>query len=119
MDRPILAITMGDPASIGPEITVKALAQPQIYQICRPLVVGDACMLERALRITGLEDIRIHAVAAPAEAEFIPGTIDVLDMRLVDAATLPIGQVSAAAPGIIFPDTPRCTRPIPTRRSTR
>ena len=97
MDRPILAITMGDPASIGPEITVKALAQPQIYQICRPLVVGDACMLERALRITGLEDIRIHAVAAPAEAEFIPGTIDVLDMRLVDAATLPIGQVSAAA----------------------
>ena len=97
MDRPILAITMGDPASIGPEITVKALAQPQIYQICRPLVVGDACMLERALRITGLEDIRIHAVAAPADAEFIPGTIDVLDMRLVDAATLPIGQVSAAA----------------------
>ena len=97
MERPILAITMGDPASIGPEITVKALSQPEIHQICRPLVVGDACMLERALRVTGREDIRIHAVATPAEAEYIPGTIDVLDMRLVDATTLPIGQVSAAA----------------------
>ena len=97
MKKPILAITMGDPASIGPEITVTALSQPEIYQICRPLVVGDACMLERARRVTGREDIRIHAVTAPAEAEFIPGTIDVLDMRLVDAATLPIGQVSAAA----------------------
>ena len=97
MEKPILAITMGDPASIGPEITVKALAQPKIYQICRPLVVGDACMLERALCITRQESIRIHAIAAPAEANFIPGTIDVLDMRLVDAVTLPIGRVSAAA----------------------
>ena len=64
MERPILAITMGDPASIGPEITVKALARQEIYQICRPLVVGDACMLERARRVTGLEDIRVHRVTA-------------------------------------------------------
>lgn len=97
MEKPILAITMGDPASIGPEITVKALAQPEIYRICRPLVVGDACMMERARRVTGLEDIHIRTVATPEEAEFIPGVIDVLDMGLVDAATLPIGRVSAAA----------------------
>ena len=97
MERPILAITMGDPASIGPEITVKALAQPGIYEFCRPLVVGDACMLRRARRVTGLEDVRIHEVAAPAEAEFTPGTIDVMDMGLVDAEALPIGRVSAAA----------------------
>lgn len=97
MERPILAITMGDPASIGPEITVKALARQEIYQICRPLVVGDACMLERARRVTGLEDIRVHRVTASAEAEYAPGTIDVLDMRLVDAEALPVGRVSAAA----------------------
>lgn len=97
MERPILAITMGDPASIGPEITVKALARQEIYQICRPLVVGDACMLERARRVTGLEDIRVHRVTASTEAEYAPGTIDVLDMRLVDAEALPVGRVSAAA----------------------
>ena len=45
--QPILGITMGDPASIGPEITVKALARPEVYEACRPLVVGDAAMLER------------------------------------------------------------------------
>lgn len=97
MERPILAITMGDPASIGPEITVKALAREEIYQICRPLVVGDACMLERARRVTRLEDIRVHRVTASTEAEYAPGTIDVLDMRLVDAEALPVGRVSAAA----------------------
>ncbi|MBQ6121072.1 MAG: 4-hydroxythreonine-4-phosphate dehydrogenase PdxA [Clostridia bacterium] len=88
---------MGDPASIGPEITVKALARQEIYQICRPLVVGDACMLERARRVTRLEDIRVHRVTASTEAEYAPGTIDVLDMRLVDAEALPVGRVSAAA----------------------
>ena len=97
MERPILAITLGDPASIGPEITVKALARQEIYQICRPLVVGDACMLERARRVTRLEDIRVHRVTASTEAEYAPGTIDVLDMRLVDAEALPVGRVSAAA----------------------
>ena len=42
-DRKIIGITMGDPASIGPEITVKALADQSIYEACRPIVVGDAC----------------------------------------------------------------------------
>ena len=102
MERPILAITMGDPASIGPEITLKALARPETYQICRPIVVGDACMLERARRVTGLEDIRIRAVETPSAADYALGTIDVLDMRLVDAESLPIGQVSATAGDAAF-----------------
>ena len=46
--RPILALTMGDPVGIGPEIIVKALADSQIYQVCRPLVLGDFPALERA-----------------------------------------------------------------------
>ena len=41
-DKPILGITMGDPASIGPEIAVKALLQDKIYSICNPILVGDA-----------------------------------------------------------------------------
>ena len=54
-DRKIIGITMGDPASIGPEITVKALADQSIYEACRPIVVGDACVLEAALKIAGHE----------------------------------------------------------------
>ena len=45
--RAILAITMGDPASIGPELSVKALGDAAIYAKCRPLIIGDACVMEQ------------------------------------------------------------------------
>ena len=97
MERPIIGITMGDPASIGPEITVKALSRPELYGRCRPIVVGDACMLERAKGVAGHPEIAIRAVSDVRDALFKPGAIDVYDMKLVDAATLPLGQVSAQA----------------------
>lgn len=97
MKKPILGITMGDPASIGPEITIKALARPDVYERCRPIVIGDACMLEKAKGLVGHEEITIHPVQDVADARFVPGTIDVYDMKLVNADTLPIGQVSVEA----------------------
>ena len=97
MKKPILGITMGDPASIGPEITVKALSRPELYDRCSPLVVGDACMMEKAKKLVGHEEIRIHPVSDVKEALFTPGTIDVYDMKLVDADKLPVGQVSVEA----------------------
>ncbi len=96
-ERMILGITMGDPASIGPEITVKALGKERVYQMCRPLVVGDAQVMEAALKITGREDLRIHPVAAVEEALFRYGVIDVYDMKLVDIERLERGKVSAMA----------------------
>ena len=97
MNKPILGITMGDPASIGPEITVKALSNPEIHERCRPLVVGDACMMEKAKHLVGHDEIVIHPVKDVKEALFTPGTIDVYDMHLVNAETLPIGKVSVEA----------------------
>ncbi|MBE5807376.1 MAG: 4-hydroxythreonine-4-phosphate dehydrogenase PdxA [Clostridiales bacterium] len=88
---------MGDPASIGPEITVKAFARPEIREVSRPLVIGDLRVLERARRIVGHEDIALNAVSSPSEAAFAPDCIDVLDMALVDPDRLPVGQVSAEA----------------------
>ena len=46
---PRILITMGDPAGIGPEICVKALADRDVYGVCRPVVVGDAAVLQRAV----------------------------------------------------------------------
>ena len=97
MSKPILGITMGDPASIGPEITVKALSRPDLYERCRPLVVGDACMMEKAKYLTGHGEMVIHPVQDVKDALFTPGTIDVLDMKLVDGEKLPVGQVSVEA----------------------
>ena len=54
-ELPILAITAGDPAGSGPEITAKALMHEEIYEMCRPLIIGDPCVMEQALGFTGLQ----------------------------------------------------------------
>ena len=94
---PIVGITMGDPAGNGPEITVKALCHEDIYSVCRPIVVGDAKMIEQAKRFVGQPEVKIHAVKRVQDALFIPGTIDVYDMELIeDPAAFPLGEVSIA-----------------------
>ena len=94
-ETPIIGITMGDPAGNGPEITVKALAHRDIYDRCRPLVVGDAKMIEQAARFVGRPDIRIRRCQSVSDAVFAPGTIDVLHLDLIeDPAAFPLGQVS-------------------------
>ena len=95
MSKPIVGITMGDPAGNGPEITVKALAHADLYDRCRPIVVGDAKMIEQAARFVGRPDIQIHRCGQVSDAKFQPGTIDVLHLELIsDVKTYPIGQVS-------------------------
>ena len=94
-EKKIVGITMGDPASIGPEITVKAFADKSLYDLCNPVVVGDACVMEAALPIVGHTEMKIHAIKDVSEAKYEYGTIDVLDMGLVDMAQLKRGEVSA------------------------
>lgn len=94
-EKKIIGITMGDPASIGPEITVKAFADSSLYELCHPFVVGDACVMEEALAIAGHPEMKIHPVREVSEAVYEYGTIDVLDMGLVDMSRLKRGQVSA------------------------
>ena len=86
---------MGDPAGIGAEITVKVLGNPAVYERCCPVVIGDACCMEQASKITGMEGkVKIHSVKSVQEALFEPGTIDVYDMGLVDMSKHIYGKVS-------------------------
>ena len=95
---PILAVTSGDPAGSGPEITVKTLSHREIYDLCRPLVIGDCCVLENALKTTGLTGtLRIRKVTDPAEAAYEYGVIDVLDAGKIELEKLEIGKISAYA----------------------
>ncbi|MBQ4384071.1 MAG: 4-hydroxythreonine-4-phosphate dehydrogenase PdxA [Firmicutes bacterium] len=89
---------MGDPASIGPEITILALSDPAVYEACSPIVIGDAAVMDMALDDVGMRgQITIHAVSDVSEALFTPGMIDVYDMQKVDIAKLTRGKVSAMA----------------------
>ena len=102
-EKPIVGITMGDPAGNGPEITVKALAHADIYDRCRPIVVGDTKMLEQAARFVGRPDLRIHRCEKVSDALFQYGTIDVLHLELIDDVnTFPIGQVSVEGGNAAF-----------------
>jgi 4-hydroxythreonine-4-phosphate dehydrogenase len=92
--RPVIAITMGDPAGIGPEVTAKALARAEVWECCRPLVIGDAMVLRRAAELVGGPPEQ-RPVKDLAEAEFDPRAPDVLDLANVDAGELRPGQVAA------------------------
>lgn len=94
IERPIIGITMGDPAGNGPEITVMALSHKDLYQRCRPLVVGDAKMLEKAASIVGHSELTIRRVTQVSDAIFEYGTIDVLHMDLIDLDQFEYGKVS-------------------------
>jgi 4-hydroxythreonine-4-phosphate dehydrogenase len=95
MTRPVIAITMGDAAGIGPEIIVKALADAAIRRHCRPLVIGDAARLRRAIAITGAA-LSVRAIAHPRAGTYATDVIDCVDLACIPE-DLAFGAVSAAA----------------------
>ena len=94
--KPIIAITMGDPASIGPEIAVKALLNEEVHVICRPLLVGDAGVFRQIIERLHLP-AQVQAVDRVVDANFTPGVIDVYDLKNVDTSKLIFGEISAMA----------------------
>lgn len=95
MKRPVLGITMGDAAGIGPEIIAKALAQENIYEKSCPLVFGDLKIMERALKIVG-SDLKCHGVKKVEDGIYEHGTIDVLDLNNLPE-DLPFAKVDGRA----------------------
>jgi 4-phospho-D-threonate 3-dehydrogenase / 4-phospho-D-erythronate 3-dehydrogenase len=92
---PLIAVTMGDGAGVGPEVIVPAVVHPDTLARCRPVVIGDAARLRLAAELLG-RTVEIVAVDRPAEAEFTPDRINVIDLGLLPA-DLPWGAVSAVA----------------------
>ncbi len=94
--RPILGITMGDPAGIGPEIAAKALANKKVYEIAKPIIVGDAKVIAKAADIAKV-NLKVRAVSQVSESLFEHGVVDVLDLKNVNIGTLEYGKVSSMA----------------------
>ena len=76
--KPVVAITIGDPAGIGPEITVATMMDKSVYDECKPFLIGSVPIISRAMKIMGC-DFAIHKIAHPQEARFSWGTLDVLE----------------------------------------
>jgi len=97
---PIIAITMGDAAGIGPEVVVKALAHAEVYQQCRPLVIGDARRLADAGTRSRLP-VNIRSIETVEAAAFEPDVIDCVDLGLIPQ-DLPYGRLSSVAGDAAF-----------------
>lgn len=95
MAHPIIAVTMGDGAGIGPEVTVGALLDEQVHEYCRPVVIGDVQRLRHAAELMG-QEAQIVAVESPEDSVHAPGRISVIDLGLLPV-DLAWGAVSAAA----------------------
>lgn len=100
--RPILGFSIGDPAGIGPEITLKALDRKETRETCIPLVYADRVVLEDALKVTGKNFI-LHPVKDPKEIADGPGIIDYVDVGvLTQPGDYTYGEVSAKAGNAAF-----------------
>jgi 4-phospho-D-threonate 3-dehydrogenase / 4-phospho-D-erythronate 3-dehydrogenase len=100
MERPVIAITMGDAAGVGPEIIMKMLAERSLYARCSPVVVGDARRLRKAGEIVG-SSLEVKGVNGPRDATFEHGTVDCIDLGLVPE-DLPWGKLSPIAGNAAF-----------------
>ncbi|MCL4832449.1 MAG: 4-hydroxythreonine-4-phosphate dehydrogenase PdxA [Caldilineaceae bacterium] len=96
-ERPLLALTLGDPAGIGPEVILKALRHAALFARCRPLVIGDRRILARAAAWLERPLPPVETITDPAEGRYASGTLSLLDLGNADPAEIPVGQVSAAA----------------------
>jgi len=92
--KPRIAITLGDPAGIGPEIIAKTLADPETYRVCSPLVVGEGNAMRMGLEVDD-QRLKVNVIDEPNEAKFIHGTIDLIDLKNLDPTKIEMGRPAA------------------------
>ncbi len=99
--KPILAITMGDPAGIGPEIAAKYLAHPHVNEKSWPLLVGNTAIMKKAFELIGVS-LKLNSINEVSAATFQKGVVNVLEVSTEDAERIEYGQVSEVAGDLAF-----------------
>ena len=93
MAKKIIAVTMGDAAGIGPEVVVKALGDPKVYEICSPLLIGDGGVIEKTIKLLD-SSLSLRPVKSVDDIEGRYGVIDIIDLQNLHGDVIP-GKVSA------------------------
>ncbi len=92
MNRPVIGIPMGDPAGIGPEIVVKALQSESIYNVCRPVVIGDSAVMRKAAGICGIPG-KLNVIETCGEGIYNKNCINIIDLKNIDMESFKWGTV--------------------------
>ncbi|MCJ7857051.1 4-hydroxythreonine-4-phosphate dehydrogenase PdxA [Lachnospiraceae bacterium NSJ-143] len=90
--KPLVAIPIGDPAGVGPEITVKALALKEIFDAARCVVVGDRKIIENAVKITGA-GLKVNVISDPDKGDYSEGILNLVDLDNIDMERFEFGKV--------------------------
>ncbi|MEG0962936.1 MAG: 4-phospho-D-threonate 3-dehydrogenase, partial [Lachnospiraceae bacterium] len=93
MNKPLIAIPLGDPAGVGPEIVVKSVASKEVFEAARCVVIGARQIVENAIKITGT-DITINCMKEPEQGQYIRGVLNLIDLDNVDMSQFEFGKVS-------------------------
>lgn len=109
MRKPLIGIPIGDPAGIGPEIVVKAMCNERVFEVCRPIVIGDQHVIRQAAGFCSL-DLVVNLIDKPEEGTFRYGIANVIDCANVDIEQLVIGEIQAMGGKAAFEYIEEATR---------
>lgn len=94
MEKPIIAVTMGDPAGIGPEIVAKSIADKATFDVARCIVIGDKKVMEKAIEIVRA-DLKVNVVDSPADGDYSYGVLNMIDLDNIDMSRFEYGKINA------------------------
>lgn len=94
MEKPIIAVTMGDPAGIGPEIVAKSIVDKATFDVARCIVIGDKKVMEKAIEIVGA-DLKVNVVDSPADGDYSYGVLNMIDLDNIDMSRFEYGKINA------------------------
>lgn len=93
MGKSLIAVPIGDPAGVGPEIAEKAVASKKVFDAADCIIVGDKTIMEKAVNIVNAE-LTIHVIAGPEEGDFREGVLNLIDLGNVDMENFEFGRVN-------------------------
>lgn len=93
MNKPFVAVPIGDPAGVGPEIVVKSVASKEVFDVARTVVIGDAKVLANACKIMNV-DLRINKIEKPEDGDYSEGVLNLIDLDNIDMDQFEFGKVS-------------------------
>ena len=93
MGKSLIAVPIGDPAGVGPEIVAKSVASKEVFDAADCIIVGDKTIMENAIQITGA-NLTVHVINEPGEGDFREGILNLIDLKNVDMDQFEFGRVN-------------------------
>lgn len=93
MKKPLIAVPIGDPAGVGPEIVAKSVASGDVFEAADCVIVGDKTIIENAIKIVGV-DLTVHVISEAEEGDYRKGILNLIDLGNVDMAKFEFGKVN-------------------------